>query len=249
MESMGALASGVAHEFNNLMTVVVGSVQQALKRAADGRQREHLERVEWAAQHAGRLTQQMLSFARRQFHDARLVDLNQLVAGMDRLLAQLAGSAVDVRLDLAPEPAPVRLDSNQMELALVNLVRNAVDAMPEGGRLAVGTSALDLAGTGRWVAVTVADTGEGMTPEVARKATEPFFTTKEPGKGTGLGLSMVAGFAEQSGGRIEIESAPGQGTRITLMLPRGEADAVGTGAAKPDDEAGPRQCGIEPAQA
>ena len=247
VEALGSMASGVAHEFNNLMTVVIGSAQQALKRATDGRQREQLERVEWAAQHAGRLTQQMLSFARRQFHDTRLVDLNQLVAGMDRLLAQLAGSAVDVHLDLMPEPAPVRLDSNQMELALVNLARNAVDAMPEGGRLTVGTNVLDLAGTGLWIAVTVVDTGEGMTPEVARKAAEPFFTTKEPGKGTGLGLSMVAGFAEQSGGRIQIESAPGQGTRITLMLPRGEADTVGKEAAKPGDEAGPRQRSVEPA--
>ena len=242
MEALGSMASGVAHEFNNLMTVVMGSAQLALKRATDERQREHLERVQWAAQHAGRLTHQMLSFARRQFHDARLVDLNQLVAGMDRLLAQIAGSTVDVRFDLTPEPAPVRLDSNQLELALVNLARNAVDAMPGGGRLLVGTSVLDLDGTGPWVAVTVADTGEGMTPEVARKATEPFFSTKERGKGTGLGLSMVAGFAEQSGGRIQIESAPGQGTRITLVLPRGESrgevDAVGVGAAKPDDGTG-----------
>ena len=141
-----------------------------------------------------------------------------------------------------PGPAPVWLDASQLELALINLARNAVDAMPEGGQLTVRTSAIDLNETGQWIAVTVADTGEGMTPEVVRKAAEPFFTTKERGKGTGLGLSMVAGFAEQSGGRMQIESAPGQGTRITLVLPRGETDTI-----KPNDEADRAKHGLEPA--
>ncbi len=227
MEALGSMASSVAHEFNNLMTVVVGSAQQAQERAVDERQARQLERVERSARQAGRLTQQMLSFARRQFHDAQAGDLNLLVTAMDSLLAQVAGSAVEVCLDLAPEPCPVRLDAGQLELALINLARNAVDAMPDGGRLTVRTRALNEAGddAGQSVTLTVADTGEGMAPEVARKASEPFFTTKERGKGTGLGLSMVTGFAEQSGGRLRIDTAPGQGTRITLTLPRDTAAA------------------------
>ncbi len=227
MEALGSMASSVAHEFNNLMTVVIGSAQQALERAVDERQTRQLERVERSARQAGRLTQQMLSFARRQFHHAQPADLNLLVAAMDDLLAQVVGSAVAVSFDLAPGPCPVRLDAGQLELALINLARNAADAMPQGGQLTVRTRAHDDAG--RWIALTVADTGEGMEPEVAQKASEPFFTTKERGKGTGLGLSMVTGFAEQSGGRLRIDTAPGQGTRITLTLPRHRETAEADG--------------------
>ena len=216
MEALGSMASSVAHEFNNLMTVVVGSAQQAIERATDPKQRKQLDRVEWAARQAGRLTQQMLSFARRQFHDAHETDLNALVGDMDGLLAQVAGPGVAVALDLAPAPVTAMIDSGQMQLALINLARNAVDAMPDGGTLTVSTHALP-DGTG--AALAVADTGQGMAPEVLRRATEPFFTTKERGKGTGLGLSMVSGFAQQSGGQVEIDTAPGQGARITIKLP------------------------------
>ncbi len=218
MEALGSMASGVAHEFNNLMTIVVGSAQQALARAVDDKQRQQLTRVDWAARHAGRLTQQMLSFARRQFHDARRADLNGLVTGMDDLLRQVAGPAVTVTLVLTPEPCPVLLDAGQLELALLNLARNARDAMPGGGALTVRT-AIRHDQAWRWVTLTMADTGAGMAPEVVRKATEPFFTTKERGRGTGLGLSMVAGFAGQSGGRLEIESSVGLGTGVTVVLP------------------------------
>ena len=220
MEALGSMASGVAHEFNNLMTVVVGSAQQAMEAASGERQLRQLERIERSAHLAGRLTQQMLSFARRQFHDARAHDLGALVRELDSLVAQVAGKAVAVVLDLAPEPLPVRLDAGQLELAVINLARNAADAMPGGGRLTLATRVLDLDGAGRFVTLTVADTGQGMAPEVARKAAEPFFTTKARGKGTGLGLSMASGFAAQSGGRLEIDSVPGEGTRVTLMVPR-----------------------------
>lgn len=219
MEALGGMAAGVAHEFNNLMTIVLGSTEQAMAAPSSERQRRQLERIEHAAQLAGRLTQQMLGFARRQFHDARGHDLGQLVRNLDSLVAQVAGPGVAVALDLAPEPLPVRLDAGQFELAVVNLVRNAADAMPGGGRITLATRLLDLDGAGRFATLLVADTGEGMAPEVARKAAEPFYTTKERGKGTGLGLSMAAGFAAQSGGRLEIDSVPGKGTRVTLVFP------------------------------
>ena len=218
MEALGSMASSIAHEFNNLMTVVLGSAQQAAERATDPKQRSQLDRVESAARQAGRLTQQMLSFARRQFHDAQDTDLNALVSDMDGLLRQVAGPNVAVALDLAPAPVVAVLDSGQMQLALINLARNAVDAMPGGGTLTISTQTLP---DGAGVALAVTDTGAGMTPDVLRRATEPFFTTKQPGKGTGLGLSMVSGFAQQSGGRVEIE-APGQGVRVTIKLPRHE---------------------------
>ncbi len=218
MEALGSMASSIAHEFNNLMTVVVGSAQQAIGRATDPRQRKQLDRVESAARQAGRLTQQMLSFARRQFHDAQDTDLNALVADMDGLLRQVAGPNVAVALDLAPAPVMAVLDCGQMQLALINLARNAVDAMPGGGTLTISTQTLP---DGVGVALAVTDTGMGMTPDVLRRATEPFFTTKERGKGTGLGLSMVSGFAQQSGGQVEIE-ALGQGVRVTIKLPSRE---------------------------
>ncbi len=220
MEALGSMASGVAHEFNNLMTIVVGSTQQAMGRAADARQRTQLDRVEWAARQAGRLTQQMLSFARRQFHDSQPGDLNEILSDTDSLLAQVVGSDVELWFDLASGEMPVSIDTGQLELALINLGRNAVDAMPGGGRLTISTRRLEREDGGEWVCLEVADTGIGMPAEVVEKAVEPFFTTKERGRGTGLGLSMVAGFAEQSGGRLEIDSAPGAGTRVRLLLPR-----------------------------
>ena len=134
---------------------------------------------------------------------------------MDSLLRQVAGPGVAVVLDLSPTPVPAMLDVGQMQLALINLARNATDAMPQGGTMTVSTWALP---DGAGVALAVADTGPGMAPDVLRRAAEPFFTTKERGKGTGLGLSMVSGFAPQSGGRVEIE-APGQGVRVTIKLP------------------------------
>ena len=230
MEALGSMAAAVAHEFNNLMTIVIGSVQQAQERVADDRQHRQLERVEWAARQAGRLTQQMLSFARRQFHDLQATDLNQLLAETDSLLAQVVGPAIEVRLDLSEQAAPVWLDTGQFELALINLARNAADAMPEGGELTIATRLMDelpfeqpIAARdkpGPWVVLHVTDTGQGMPPEVMRMATEPFFTTKERGKGTGLGLSMVNGFAEQTGGFVKLDSAPDEGTSVTLVLPR-----------------------------
>jgi PAS domain S-box-containing protein len=221
MEALGSMASGVAHEFNNLMTIVIGSAQQVLSRVDEVRVQKQLERVEWAARQAGRLTQQMLSFARRQFHDSQPADLNTIVTETDSLLAQIVGERVTLKFDLAPSPVPVVVDAGQLEMALINLARNSADAMPDGGTVTISTRTHGVPQeAGDKVLLTLADSGVGMAPDVMSKAREPFFTTKERGKGTGLGLSMVSGFVEQSGGHLEIDSAPGEGTRVTLVLPR-----------------------------
>jgi PAS domain S-box-containing protein len=215
LETLGAMASGMAHEFNNLMTVALGSISQIERGMEAGSlDRKRLDRAKWAAQQAGRLTQQMLSFARRQFHDNQVVDLNQLLRDFDGIMQQMAGPAVRVNLELAAQELWVELDPGQLEMALLNLVRNSSDAMPKGGQLALRTE-LDGA-----VKLHVRDTGTGMKPDVMKRATEPFFTTKPRGAGTGLGLSMVNGFAAQSGGSMAIESNSGGGTVITLAFPR-----------------------------
>jgi PAS domain S-box-containing protein len=226
LETLGAMASGIAHEFNNLMTVVLGSLAQLEKATVpDSRERQRLDRAKAAAQQAGRLTQHMLSFARRQFHDNHALDLNQVLADFAAVLQQMAGSAVQLQLDLAPEPLLVELDAGQLEVALINLVRNAADAMPGGGLLSIRTG-----GTATTAELQVQDHGAGMPPDVAQRAVEPFFTTKPKGTGTGLGLSMVNGFVGQSGGRMIIDSKLGQGTTVTLRFPLRAAAPERTGA-------------------
>ena len=168
----------------------------------------------------------MLSFARRQFHNDRIVDVNEVIGNFDAILRQMAGRDVRLGLQLAAEPMMAVLDASQLELALLNLVRNAADAMPQGGPLLIETRAGPLleATKGNTVEIVVQDQGTGMLPEVMRRATEPFFTTKPKGTGTGLGLSMVNGFAEQSGGKLMIVSAADRGTTITLRFPAQSAD-------------------------
>ena len=215
MDSLGSMAAGIAHEFNNLMTVALGSLERARKEPLSPRQAEAVERVEWAARAAGRLTQQMLSFAGRQRLAAESLDLNVAVRNMDGLLRQAAAD-VDFDIRLAAETLVARVDAGQRELALLNLVRNATDASPECGTVLVSTRRGTEAG---FVEVAVADDGAGMSADVAARAAEPFFTTKPVGKGTGLGLSMVAGFCRQSGGTMRIESERGHGTVVRLVLP------------------------------
>ncbi|NOG72248.1 PAS domain-containing protein [Roseicella sp. DB1501] len=226
LETLGSMASSIAHEFNNLMTIVLGSLSQLEKSIAPGsRDRQRLDRAKWAGGQAGRLTQQMLSFARRQFHDNKLLDINHVVGGIDAILRQMAGASIVMTVDLTPRPLMVEIDANQLEMALLNLVRNAADAMPRGGPLVIGTRAVDGDASGPTaVELLVRDQGTGMTADVARRATEPFFTTKALGRGTGLGLSMVKGFVEQSGGSVRIASELGQGTTVTLSFP-GKKDA------------------------
>ncbi len=223
LETLGSMASGVAHEFNNLMTVMLGSLAQLERGMQPGsREQQRLDRAKWAAQQAGRLTQQMLSFARRQFHDNQAGDLNELLNNFDDILRQVAGVKIDLDLELAPAPLWVEIDSGQMEMALLNLVRNAADAMPQGGKVVIRTASTSVDGV-PMATVAVQDHGVGMPPEVLRRATEPFFTTKPKGAGTGLGLSMVSGFAAQSGGSIIIASQPGEATTITLSFPQIDA--------------------------
>ena len=223
LETLGTMASGVAHEFNNLMTIVLGSLAQLERDMPEGsRSRQRLDRAKWATGQAGRLTQQMLSFARRQFHDNQELDLNALVSGFDDILRQMAGAGITLSLELSSEPLPVELDSGQMEMALLNLIRNAADAMPDGGELIIRTARYRDDGSPTAL-VEVMDHGTGMPPDVIRRATEPFFTTKVKGAGTGLGLSMVNGFVAQSGGSMTITSELGQGTVIALRFPLLEA--------------------------
>ena len=222
METLGAMASSLAHEFNNLMTIVLANLERLAVEPSGERRTKQIERASWGARRASKLTDQMLSFARRQFHDDKLLDVNETLANCDSILDQMAGSTVEVKLDLAPEPLVTSLDASQLEMALLNLVRNAADAVPPGSSIGVSTRLRPPAGPDDVPAIEIAvsDRGSGMDAEVARRATEPFFTTKALGKGTGLGLSMVKGFVEQSRGSFELESEPGVGTTIRLVFPR-----------------------------
>jgi len=226
LESMGALASGVAHEFNNLLTVVLGSLERAAAHTVDENQKRYLERANWGAKRAGQLAGELLSLARRQVNEDRTIDLNQVVRDFEGTLAQIVPQGVQVRLDLAPTPVHVRLDPSQLELVLLNLIRNAADAMPGGGQVSMttrvfsGPEAASVLNGHEVVELVVADTGQGMPPEVMERATELFFTTKAAGKGTGLGLFLALEFVDKSGGRLTIDSKMGQGTKMRLAFPR-----------------------------
>ena len=230
METLGAMASGIAHEFSNLLTVVLANIEP-IGRDADERTRGRLARAAWAIRRATRLTQQMLSFARRQFLDAHPIDLRNALREVNALADQVSGPGITVSVELPPQPVPSRVDAGQLEVALLHLVRNAVDAMPAGGKLTLSASTAHATPddpsppeTCGFVELRVADTGHGMTPDLAARAPEPFFTTRPQGAGekarAGLGLSMVKGFSEQSGGRLQLDSTPGEGTIVRLILPR-----------------------------
>jgi len=231
LEAVGQLTGGVAHDFNNLLMIVSGHLVRLKKAvAADPKAARAAEAIEIAAHRGQSITRQLLSFARRQPVNPVVVDPAACIAAMRPMLASSVGTAAELVVEVAPDLAAVRIDVNEFELALLNLVLNARDAMPSGGKLTVevqntslGESDVDVNGEARpgdYVMVAVTDTGTGMTTEVARRAFEPFFTTKEVGKGTGLGLSMVYGFARQSGGLMQIRSEPGNGTAVRLFFPR-----------------------------
>jgi len=216
MEAVGQLTGGVAHDFNNLLTVVVGNVDRALRLTPeDERVKEALRNAMEGAERAARLTQQLLAFARRQTLSPSQVDLTAIVEDMADMLKRTLGPACEVRLDLATDLPDVVVDRVQTESVVLNLALNARDAMPDGGTLHISTKP-----QGDSVVLTVSDTGSGMTDEVRSHMFEPFFTTKPVGQGTGLGLSQVYGFTKQSGGDIEVKSAIGSGTSISLLLPR-----------------------------
>ena len=226
MESLGALASGIAHEFNNLLTVVVGSIELAAARSVDEHQSEQLKRADWGARRAGELATQLLAMARKQAVDASAVDVNEAIRELEGTLAQVVASGVHMSLDLASTSLWAHLDPVQLDLVLLNLLRNSCDAMPQGGSVTVRTRALpaveavDILGIPDAVEISLGDTGEGMSPEVVARATEPFFTTKGRNKGTGLGLFLALSFAEQSAGRLLIETEQGSGTTVRIVVPR-----------------------------
>ncbi|WP_179187192.1 PAS domain S-box protein [Sphingomonas sp. TZW2008] len=235
LEAVGQLTSGVAHDFNNLLTVVLGNlalIERTIDRAGiDGKTRQRLEHVRAAAERGARLTGQLLAFSRRQRLEARAVSLNEIVANMRDLLQSTLGGAVAVETELGQDVWPALVDPTQIELIILNLAINARDAMEGGGTLRVATRNVMLGdperseepSAGDYVAVSVIDTGSGMTEEIRNKVFEPFFTTKEVGKGSGLGLAQVYGFAKQSGGGVRIDTAPGAGTTVSVYLPRAEA--------------------------
>ncbi|MFC3459481.1 histidine kinase famiy protein [Massilia haematophila] len=233
MEAIGQLTAGMAHDFNNLLQVINGNLELALLGiGGNPNASEPIRRAQRAAMKAGKLTQQLLTFARKQRLEPRRVNLNSLLVEFSEMLVRTLGDKVELHLDLKPGLPYCTLDPTHLEMALLNVLINARDAMPQGGKVKVGTSLLRHGGgDGSHVVICVIDEGEGMTPEVMRRATEPFFTTKGPG--TGLGLAMVHGFVQQSRGRLEIDSAPGAGTTVRMVFPvaDGAADAPGSAPA------------------
>ncbi len=246
MESLGKLTGGVAHDFNNLLMAVLGNLSLLRKRLpADPRLMRLLDGAVQGAERGATLTKRMLAFARRQELKPEAVDLARLVEGMADLLRRSLGPVVDIATGPLHDLPPIRVDPNQLELALLNLAVNARDAMPLGGRLTIGGSQGRDGGAaprelrpGRYVCLRVSDSGAGMDEATLKRATEPFFTTKGVGKGTGLGLSMVHGLAAQSGGAMHISSLPGAGTTVELWLPvADEAAARITGTPFAESEA------------
>jgi PAS domain S-box-containing protein len=229
MEAVGRLAGGVAHDFNNMLTAILGFSDLILDRESDFSHREELEQIRLAAQRAAGLTRQLLAFSRRQVLHPVTLDVNATIRNLEEILRRVMGEDVVFTTTLAPDLPAVVTDPNQFEQALVNLTVNARDAMPEGGQLVVETSVAEVdaaeaaahpgATAGRHVMITVRDTGQGMDREVLARAFEPFFTTKPQGRGTGLGLSTVYGIVAQAGGHVRAASRPGEGTTITLCLP------------------------------
>jgi CheY-like chemotaxis protein len=230
MEAVGRLAGGVAHDFNNLLMVVSGYTEVLLEQL-----NEHdpllvkVQAIQQAADRATTLTRQLLAFSRKQLLELKVVDMNAIVADMERLLRPLIGENIDLTTKLAPNVGHTRADAGQLEQVIMNLVVNAKDAMPTGGRIVIQTSEEELDAVrrehsliqpGSYILLSVSDTGAGMDKETQSRIFEPFFTTKEKGKGTGLGLSTVYGIVKQSGGYIFAQSELGSGSTFRIYLPR-----------------------------
>lgn len=231
-ELMGQLTGGLAHDFNNLLTAITGSYDLIDRINTDERIERFVQAGMLAATRGQKLVSQLLAFARQQHLHAEQSDVNALIALLRDLLLSAVGSQIKVVTEFDAELPMILLDQAQFQSALLNLIVNARDAMPQGGRLTIRTGrrlveeATASLPAGRYVTVEVADTGHGMSEAVRARAVEPFFTTKEQGAGSGLGLSQVDGFANQSGGVLEIDSEPGRGSRLRLVLPEAEALAA-----------------------
>jgi PAS domain S-box-containing protein len=242
MEAVGQLTGGIAHDFNNLLTGIVGSLDLLQTRLNQGRTENvarYINAAMTSANRAAALTHRLLAFARRQPLIPKSVDANALVVSLEDLLRRTIGETIDLRIAASDGLWGTLCDPNQLESALLNLAINARDAMPDGGGLTITTANARLDGAtadapallpGDYVCIEVADTGVGMSPEVAARAFDPFFTTKPIGQGTGLGLSMIYGFARQSDGHVTIDSKIGQGTSVKLFLPRHHGDIAAVDA-------------------
>jgi len=239
MEAVGQLTGGIAHDFNNLLTGIIGSLdllQRRLRRGEPLDVDRYIDAAVSSAQRAGALTQRLLAFSRRQALDLKPVDINQMVASLEDLLHRTTGENIQLVTELAHGLRPACMDVNQLESALINLVVNARDAMPDGGRITVSTASYredSATGGGKqgpapgdYILMSVTDTGTGMSSEVLARAFEPFYTTKPIGQGTGLGLSMVYGYIKQAKGYVQIDSVPGRGTSVRLYLPMYKGEAV-----------------------
>jgi two-component system, cell cycle sensor histidine kinase and response regulator CckA len=219
----------VAHDFNNLLSIIMGHGELLLATAGgDAQSRNSLEQIRRAADRAASLTQQLLAFGRKQVLQPKVLDLNEAVSNIQKMLSRVIGEDIALISSLHPSLAPVKADPGQVEQVLMNLAVNARDAMPQGGKLIMETSNLEVGAEqgrdlelapGRFVMLKVIDTGHGMDPAILAHVFEPFFTTKSVGKGTGLGLATVYGIVKQSGGSIRVKSEPGVGTEFTIYLP------------------------------
>jgi two-component system cell cycle sensor histidine kinase/response regulator CckA len=233
MEAVGQLAGGIAHDFNNLISIIMGHTELLREKVKGNAGLDnHSKSIEQAAKRAASLTQQLLAFSRKQMQQFKVFDLNESITGMNDMLSRVIGENIELRIRLSSSPAAIKSDHGQIEQVLMNLAVNARDAMPEGGKLIVETSRVEVDETyaqqhqgitpGPYVLLAVSDTGEGMDPVTLARIFEPFFTTKERGRGTGLGLATVYGIVKQSGGNISVYSEPDRGSTFLIYLPAQE---------------------------
>ena len=237
MEAIGVLAGGVAHDFNNILTTIIGNAQLAqINMEKDDLLYESIEEIKKAGERGSRLTSQLLAFSRKQIIQPTMLNLNDIITNMEKMIGRLIGEDVKLLMNLEPKLFPVKMDKGQIEQVIMNLVVNAKDAMPEGGKLIIETANMVLSGdyfskhsiigySGNYVMLSVSDNGIGMDKEIQKHIFEPFYSTKEKGKGTGLGLSTVYGIIKQNNGFIWVYSEPGQGSVFKVYFPRIKADA------------------------